>query len=95
MKASGAIVSIDGAFTGFLEKRLAEKASKSYSTTPILVVHHTSRMLDSEGVSRLLRRVSVPKKHPFSAIYLLADLPDGDPEGSFCVRQLPLGCHDV
>ena len=30
-------------------------------------------------------------EHPFSAIYLLADLPDGDPEGTVLVRQLPTG----
>ena len=63
------------------------KAGKSYPTTPVLVIHHTSRMLGSDGVSRLLSQVSVPEEHPFSAIYLLADLPDGDSEGPIYVRQ--------
>jgi hypothetical protein len=88
LKPDGTVVSIDAAFCGFLEKRLREKARKTYASVPILVVYHVSRLLSSESLSSLIHRLSVPEQHPFSRIFLVAGLPTGDPEGAFCVREL-------
>ena len=88
LKADGSVVSIDDAFLGFLERRLLEKSRKSYAAAPILVIYHVSRLLSSDGISRMIQRVSLPADHPFTGIYLLADLPNGDPEGDVCIRQL-------
>ena len=88
LKSDGSVVSIDAAFLEFLDKRLLEKSTKAYSETPILVVYHVSRLLGSKELERMIQRVSVPERHPFAGIYLLADLPDGDPEGQVCIRQL-------
>ena len=88
IKDDGTIVAIDVALVDFLNDRLAAKAVKIYSRPPLLVLHHISRFHHSAGLKVLFDRVVVPTTHPFVGIYILARLPDGDPEGRVWVYPL-------
>jgi hypothetical protein len=88
MKADGTVVPIGSAVLEFLDTRLSEKAGKSYSRPPILLIHHISRLQHSAELRQVLAQVVIPAQHPFVGIYFLARLPHDDPEGRLLVHPL-------
>ena len=88
LKAAGAVVAIDTSVVKSLNARLADKAGKSYSQAPILVLHHVSRFHYSSNLKELLDQAVVPRDHPFRGIYFVARMPQGNPEGRLWVHPL-------
>jgi len=88
LKNDGRVVALDTLFVDSLNQRLAEKAAKSYSCPPHLVVHHVSRFHHSLELLQLLNQATVPARHPFLGIYFLGRMPVGDPQGRIWIHQL-------
>jgi hypothetical protein len=78
LKPGGQIVAIDTAFVDSVNYRLQSKCEKHYSHRGALVLHHISRLGGAVDIDRWLARISVPNSHPFSGIYLVASLPEGE-----------------
>jgi len=78
LKPNGQIVSIDHSFRDFVERRLKSKCAKKYTSRAALVLHHVSRLGGAKDIDRWLSDIPVPEHHPFSGIYLVADLPDSE-----------------
>ena len=81
LKSDGQITSIDHSFRDFIERRLESKCKKEYASRAALVLHHVSRLGGAKDIDRWLSAVAIPKSHPFSGIYFVADLPDGEEPG--------------
>ena len=64
-------VPIGASLIGSLVMALEKKSAKTYSKTPILLLHHPERFLDDADYQILLADVGPPATHPFSEIYFM------------------------
>jgi hypothetical protein len=64
-------VPIGASLLGSLVRALEKKSEKTYSKTPILLLHHPERSLDDAEYETLLADVTPPATHPFSEIFFM------------------------